>query len=106
MNKSSLIVVLTITIDIIICFCVDSIYCSVSWFLIFLAVIPQMICLYLLLQGNLPTTKEDKKSFSREHAIIFIFAGFFGLYSGNLGVNEQGRTTDCPNTWLQYLFSE
>ncbi len=103
MNRSTFFIIFLVITNILIFVFVDSIYCSADWFFIALGIIPQFIMTYLLLQDVFPKEKEAEGKLSKEKVIVFIFICFLATYNGNLGVDKTGRTTDCPNTWLQYL---
>ena len=105
MNKLKLLVVFTMVMNISIFVFVDSTYCKPAWWLIILGLTVQGVCAFLLLQGSLLPKKETSYlELSREGAIILLLGCLSLVYNGSLGTNEKGRTSDCPNTWIQYMY--
>ena len=105
MNELKLLVMFTMVMNISILVFVDSIYCKPTWWLIILGLTVQGVCASLLLKGSLLPKKEiSHLELSREDAVILLLGCFFLVYNGSLGIDERGRTSDCPNTWIQYMY--
>ncbi len=102
-NKYTIIPAVTL-IDVIICIVTDSIYCSANFLMIFVALMVQFFHIRLLLLGHY---KENDSSFrlKKYELFILIIMPFFMIYVGNLGTDELWRSSDCPNTFIEYMIA-
>lgn len=96
-----------IIIDTIILLMFDSIHCDKDIFAIMFGVSLQVFCYLLLKKAEiLDDIRFLDKLRSPMKIVILIIGSFAFIINGSMGMDKAGRTTQCPNTGLSYLYFE